>query len=144
MIRKHFFKLGILLLLLWLVSACVPKTSPPPIANPESTIAVPELPFGDNPDPTQCGIPIQWGKNNQAWLNGFYEGKLIQPTVFLYDSHLRNSVTGSALSGTEVEILLYQQNPVLDFYLVQTVNIDPPQEGWVPSPFLQFEPVAND
>lgn len=131
-------------LLLWLVSACTPKATPLPITNLGNTLAVPELPFGDNPDPTLCGIPIQWGKNNQAWLNGVYEGELIQPTVFLYDSHLRKSVVGSMPSGTKIEILLYQQNPVLDFYLVHTIDIDPPQEGWVPDPFLQFEPVTSN
>ncbi|MGD1994573.1 MAG: DUF3179 domain-containing (seleno)protein, partial [Anaerolineae bacterium] len=89
-------------------------------------------------DPSQCGIPTPWGKDEPAWLTGYYEGQLIQPTVYLYDSHLRNEVTGTAAHGTEVRILLYQSNPELDYYLVETVD-GSDQEGWVPAPFLSFE-----
>jgi hypothetical protein len=102
---------------------------------------VPELPFPDNPDPTQCGIPIRWGNEVPASLSGYYEGELVQPTVYLYDSHLRQSVSGAAPSGTQVHIVLYQQNPALDFYLVETVGVAPLQKGWVPAPFLVFEPL---
>ena len=28
---------------------------------------VPDLPFPDNPDPTQCGIPAPWSGETQAW-----------------------------------------------------------------------------
>jgi hypothetical protein len=38
---------------------------------------VPELPFPDNPDPSQCGIPIQWGAEEPAWLSGIYDGELV-------------------------------------------------------------------
>jgi hypothetical protein len=100
---------------------------------------VPDLPFPDNPDPSLCGIPIQWGIDDPAWLNGYYEGELIQPN--LYDSHLRYSITGAVQSGTEVQILLYQQNPELDYYLVRTIDQNESQEGWVPAPFLSFVPV---
>jgi len=103
---------------------------------------VPPLPFDDNPDPSQCGIPVQWGDvDNQAWLSGMWEGDLIQREVLVYDSHLRISVTGGAPHGTEVEIILFQENPVLDYYLVRIPG-DSPQEGWVPEPFLSFTPVA--
>ena len=101
---------------------------------------VPDLPFADNPDPTVCGIPVQWGSDSPAWLNGIYDGELLQSEVLLYDSHQRFSLTGSAPHGTQVEILLYQENPVLDFYLVKTTGPDP-QEGWIPAPFLSFDPV---
>jgi hypothetical protein len=102
---------------------------------------VPDLPFDDNPDPSQCGIPVQWGDNGQAWLSGTWEGELIQPDVLLYNSHLRTSVTASAAHGSEVEILLFQENPVLDYYFVRIPG-DPTQEGWVPGPFLSFDPVT--
>lgn len=102
---------------------------------------VPALPFPDNPDPTACGIPTQWGLDDPAWLAGRYEGEMVQPTVYLYDSHLRFEVTGKAPHGSEVKILLYQGNPVVDYYLVKTTDTDAPQEGWVPAPFLSFEPI---
>ncbi|MFZ0544680.1 MAG: hypothetical protein WAM60_04550 [Candidatus Promineifilaceae bacterium] len=102
---------------------------------------VPQLPFPDNPDPSQCGIPTKWGGNNQAWLNGIYEGKLVQPVVLLYDSHLRFNITAEAPHGSEVEIILYQNNPVTDYYLVKIVGADTPNEGWVPAPFLSFNPL---
>ena len=102
---------------------------------------VPGLPFDDNPDPAQCGIPVQWGESdNTGWLTGYWEGDLIQAEVLLYDSHLRTSLTGGAPHGTEVEIVLFQENPVLDYYFVRIPG-DPIQEGWVPEPFLSFEPV---
>jgi hypothetical protein len=103
---------------------------------------VPSLPFDDNPDPSQCGIPVQWGDvDNRAWLSGMWDGELIQREVLVYDSHLRISVTGGAPHGTEVEIILFQENPVLDYYLVRIPG-DSPQEGWVPEPFLSFAPIA--
>lgn len=105
---------------------------------------VPDLPFPDNPDPDQCGIPIEWGEDGQAWLNGYYEGDLIQPIVFLYDSHLRLNVKGKAPHGSEVRVILYQSNPVLDYYMVQIVGEQgPDSQGWVPAPLLSFEPVDS-
>jgi hypothetical protein len=110
----------------------------------ERSSAVPDLPFPDNPDPDQCGIPIEWGSDNQAWLSGLYEGELIEPTVHLYDSHLRLEVTAEAPHGAEVEVLLYQQNPVLDYYLVNIQGQSGQgSQGWVPAPFLSFEPVQD-
>lgn len=104
--------------------------------------AVPELPFADNPDPTQCGIPIQWGDaNNIAYLNGIYDGVMVQQDVLLYDSHLRLGITGQAPHGAEVEIVLYQQNPVIDYYFVKVASDRERSEGWVPAPFLSFEAI---
>ena len=102
---------------------------------------VPDLPFADNPDPDACGIPRPWGDGGQAWLTGTWEGELIEPEVLLYDSHLRRSITGSAPHGSEVRIVLFQENPTLDYYLVEVVN-DPTQDGWVPAPFLSLDPVV--
>jgi hypothetical protein len=48
---------------------------------------------------------------------------------------------GSTPHGTEVRILLCQSNPELDYYLVHTEGHELPQEGWIPAPFLTFEPV---
>ena len=103
---------------------------------------IPELPFADNPDPDECGIPRAWGEDDQAWLSGYYQGEMVEPVVHLYDSHLRNEVQARAPHGREVEIKLYQKNPVLDYYLVKiTGKSGPGSEGWVPAPFLSFEPV---
>lgn len=101
------------------------------------SIRVPALPFPDNPDPNACGVPQRWGSDVPAQLTGSYEGELVQPVVFLYDSHSRRAVTGQAKSGTAVRVLLFQDNPTLNFYLVKTLG-EKPQEGWVPAPFLQL------
>jgi hypothetical protein len=104
---------------------------------------VPDLPFDDNPDPSQCGIPVQWGQaNNQAWLSGIWEDELIQPEVLLYESHLRTSVVGGSPHGTEVRIVLFQENPILDYYYVQIRTEETSSAGWVPEHFLSFDPVA--
>ena len=50
---------------------------------------------------------------------------------------MRLSITGAAPTGSRVWILLYQQNPVLGFYMVESLDLDSPQEGWVPAPFMQ-------
>ncbi len=101
---------------------------------------VPNLPFDDNPDPNQCGIPVRWGVDDPAWVTGMWEGELIQPEVLLYDSHSRLSISGRLEHGSEVVIVLFQENPVLDYYLVRSTRGD--VEGWIPSPFLAFEPVT--
>ena len=117
-----------------------------PTLNPALVRApdVPALPFPDNPDPTLCGIPTPWGdSNNRAWLTGIYDGELVEPEVLLYDSHSRLAITARAPHGAPVEIVLYQANPVLDYYLVNVLDAagDKLGEGWVPGPFLSFEPV---
>lgn len=100
---------------------------------------VPKLPFPDNPDLSQCGIPTPWGGKDPAWLDGHYRGKLIQPVVFLYDSHARNRVVDRAKSGTQVRIILFQANPKLNYYFVRTIGLEPVQEGWVPAPFVRLK-----
>lgn len=135
-------------------TATLPPTRPQPTPNMTATSFVinyvatvdaqrspdvPPLPFADNPDPLQCGIPITWTDDSPAWLSGIYEGELVQPTVYLYDSHLRLNITAQALHGSEVDVLLFQQNPVTNYYLVKIVGAEAPNEGWVPAPFLSFE-----
>jgi hypothetical protein len=102
---------------------------------------VPELPFPDNPDPSLCGIPSQWSGETRAWLNGYYQGELVQPVVFLYDSHSRLRITARAPHGAEVNVILYQVNPTVNYYLVKVVGVEGPHEGWIPAPFLSFDPV---
>lgn len=125
-------------------SAVIAATHPPLEPTYAAMIAerrdpdVPSLPFPDNPDPSQCGIPTPWGPDNQAWLTGIYEGEMVQPEVMLYDSHLRMDIVAQATHGSEVEIILYQQNPVTDYYLVKIVGAESPNEGWVPGPFLSI------
>lgn len=105
---------------------------------------VPPLPFDDNPDPTECGIPQPWGTdNNRAYLTGYYDGELYQDPVLLYDSHSRLDVVAQAPHGTSVEIVLAQANPVLNYYMVRLPASDDPegetQSGWIPAPFLSFD-----
>lgn len=142
-----------LVLMLWLLVACASATAVPPHPPLDATYAaqlaalrdpaVPELPFPDNPDPSQCGIPSRWGQEDLAWLTGLYEGQMVQEEVLLYDSHLRLKITASAPHGSQVRVLLFQQNPVIDYYLVKVAGAEPPNEGWVPAPFLSFEAVET-
>lgn len=103
---------------------------------------VPPLPFPDNPDPNACGIPAPYGAS-PGWVTGVYQGQMIEPTVLLYDSHERLHITGAVVSGTPVQVELYQSNPVLDFYYVQADTPSGLEKGWVPAPFLQFTPPAG-
>lgn len=101
----------------------------------------PALPFDDNPDPNACGIPELWTSSEPAWISGYYEGTLVQPIVYLYDSHLRREVIGQIPSGSRIEISLSQSNPVLNYYRVRSLDVSPVQDGWAPAPFVSFEPV---
>lgn len=122
--------------------AVVEAEQPPTVTPAALPISVPPLPFDDNPDPDQCGIPTAWGKDDPAWLTGVWEGELIQPVVYLYDSHLRREVVGQIPHGGRVEIQLFQSNPVLHFYRVRSLDEDVTQEGWVPAPFVSLDPVV--
>lgn len=105
-------------------------------------LPVPTLPFADNPDPDECGIPQRWGSDNAAWLTGVYDGDMHQPIVYLYDGHGRSKVMAAALHGTQVEVLMFQANPVLNYYYVRIPNAPEGQQlGWVPAPFLSLEPL---
>lgn len=158
---ERLVTVGTVLIAVFLLGAACGESQPAPTATPAAqetpwptlvpsyatqvaekrSPEVPALPFPNNPDPSECGIPTQWGKDEPAWLTGRYAGEMVQPTVYLYDSHLRFEVTGKAPHGSEVKIELYQGNPVLDYYFVKTVNTDQVQKGWVPAPFLSLEPV---
>ncbi len=94
----------------------------------------PPLPFADNPDPTLCGIPTR--DDRRGIVHGEVDGELVGPIIYLYDSHARERITGQIYPGSEVTILLRQSNPMLDYYFVKTVNVEPPQEGWIPAPFV--------
>ena len=110
------------------------------LETPSEQIEVPDLPFPDNPDPEACGIPQRFGSDDAAWLDGRWQGELIQPTVFFYDSHLRREVRGMLPTGSEVRVVLFQDNPVLNYYLVEGTAADgTTQRGWVPAPFVVFE-----
>jgi hypothetical protein len=98
---------------------------------------VPDLPFPDDPDPSACGIPTPW-HDDDAQIDGTFQGQLVEPTVYLYDSHQRLHITGAVSSGTPVQVELYQSNPVLDFYYVRADTPAGPRTGWVPAPFLRF------
>lgn len=110
--------------------------APSPTAAPPS---VPPLPFADNPDPTQCGIPVVWGLDDPAWITGYYQGEVIQPVVYLYDSHARREVVGQIPHGGRVRIVLSQANPALDYYHVRSLDLQPAQSGWVPAPFVLLD-----
>lgn len=98
---------------------------------------VPELPFPDNPDPNACGIPTVWN-GETVQIEGTFQGQLVEPTVYLYDSHERLHIAGAVPSGTTARVELYQGNPVLDFYYVRADTPAGPQSGWVPAPFLRL------
>lgn len=100
---------------------------------------IPALPFPDNPDPSLCGIPTPWGREEIVRLDGHYQGRLVEPLVYIYESHARQKVVGRAPSGARVRILLFQANPKLNYYLVRTVNLPKNLEGWVPAPFVKLK-----
>ncbi len=120
------------------LTACT-RTAPPVTTAPTDPLptVVPPLPFADNPDPTLCGIPEP--DDRQGMVSGEYEGKLVQPIVYLYNSHLMNAITGQVYPGTQVKIELSQNNPTLNFYFVKTIGVEPAQSGWIPAPFLLIE-----
>ncbi len=150
-----WFLLALLVLAWWSVGVAESVTHPtPPETAPESTplntgattdpttpaapFAGPALPFGDNPDPSQCGIPQPLGPGVLGEVDGHYQGVLVAPQVYLYDSHLRQAVRGTLPTGSRVTVVLYQSNPMLDFYLVRADTPTGVLEGWVPGPFLRI------
>jgi hypothetical protein len=150
-LMKLWFSIGVVLVLL--ASACsgAATTTIPPTPSPGTTAGelelqrdadVPDLPFPDNADPNACGIPTPYG-GGTAWVTGVYQGQMVEPMVLLYDSHERLHITGAVPSGTPVQVQLYQGNPVLDFYYVQSDTPNGPEKGWVPAPFLQFSPPSS-
>ncbi len=100
------------------------------------------LPFVDNPDPTLCGIPEP--DERTGTVTGEYDGKLVQPVVYLYNSHLRSEIVGQLYPGTRVQIELSQSNPALNYYFVRSLGVSPTQAGWIPAPFLEIEKHYGD
>jgi hypothetical protein len=47
-------------------------------------------------------------------------------------------VVGQIPDGGRVQILLFQSNPVLDYYLVRSLDLPEAQEGWAPAPFVDL------
>jgi len=149
-LMKLWFSIGVVLVLLASACSSVATSTILPTPTPgtgaelelQRDADVPDLPFPDNPDPNACGIPTPYG-GSTAWVTGVYQGQMIEPTVFLYDSHERLHITGSVASGTPVQVQLYQGNPVLDFYYVQSDTPNGPEKGWVPAPFLQLNPPSS-
>jgi hypothetical protein len=136
--RSGNIAVGLLLVVALLLAAgCM--SAPAVIAAPTDSIpeTPPPLPFNDNPDPTLCGIPTQ--DNRRGVVHGEVNGEPVGPIIYFYDSHLRQNVTGQIFPGAEVKILLSQSNPTLDYYFVKTINVEPPQEGWVPAPFVAVQ-----
>ena len=119
-----------------LVLAPMAAAAGAPHSTAGKSIPVPPLPFPSHNDPSLCGIPQPMGNGVTGTLDGHYQGKLVEPTVYLYDSHLRNAVTGEAPSGTRVQVLYYQSNPTLDYYMVRVHTARGSFDGWVPAPFL--------
>ncbi|MDF1524520.1 MAG: hypothetical protein P1P87_17085 [Trueperaceae bacterium] len=97
---------------------------------------VPELPFGTNPDPDLCGIPVPMGDGFEGVLHATFDGVVQEELVHLVDSHLRAEVTGHVPAGSRVEVALFQENPELDFYFVRWHGPDGIESGWVPAPYL--------
>lgn len=122
-------------LLALLLAACGQTVQAAPADPLPETI--PALPFPDNPDPTLCGIPTPDDRMGVA--TGDVDGQVIRPIVYLYDSHLRNAITGQIYPGTQVQIKLSQSNPELNYYFVESINVEPKQSGWVPAPFVRVE-----
>ena len=127
----------VLVLVLTMAIGCAQVETAPSAAPIDPLPAkAPPLPFADNPDPSQCGIPQP--DDRSAVATGEYEGELVQPIVYLYDSHLRREVTGHVYPGTKLHVELRQSNPELNYYFVRTINVEPAQSGWIPEPFMEF------
>jgi hypothetical protein len=108
------------------------------LPGPDAPIAVPDFVFDDNPDPDECGIPQSMGGGYRGTLHGSVDGVVVEPMVYLYGSHLRAEVRGTVRAGSVVEVVMYQSNPVLDYYLVRFRSEDGRSvEGWVPAPLLE-------
>ncbi len=127
---------AILFIVAWMTGACIaPQANTAPDAPfPQE---IPPLPFADNPDPTLCGLPQSDGR--KGVITGEYNSEVVQPIVYLYNSHLRESIVGQVYPGTKVKITLRQSNPSLDYFFVETIDVDPPQKGWAPAPFVEIE-----
>ena len=97
---------------------------------------VSDFPFATNPDPDLCGIPMPKGEGFHGVLHATFEGVLQVEVVHLFDSHLRAAVTGHVPAGASVEVVLFQDDPELDFFFVRWNGPDGTESVWAPAPFL--------
>lgn len=130
-----------------LLLAAFTLMAPAPMAQAETLvlpaagapIPVPPFPFDDLPDTVTCSVPQPLGSGVSGTLHGELGGALVEPMVYLYDSLRRSRVMGMVAAGSEVEVVLKQLNPVIDFFLVRYRSHDGRSvEGWVPAPFLRL------
>lgn len=99
--------------------------------------ARPMLPFPDNADSRQCGIPTPLGAAYEGELTGMYDGQLFEPEVRLYDSHARMRVVARIKAGSRVRGVLLVTGPQLNYLLVEARVGGRPLEGWVPQPYFR-------
>lgn len=102
----------------------------------EHVLAKPVLPFPDNADSRQCGIPNRLGDTYEGQLSGVYGGQMVEPLVYLYDSHARDQVVARVKSGTKARGVLLVVGPQLNYLLVKTDMNGRTVQGWVPEPFF--------
>ena len=99
--------------------------------------ARPALPFSDNLDLTQCGIPTVLGDEFTGELSGIYGGKLQEALVRLYDSHARAEVVARVWTSTPARAVLRVSGPQLSYLLVKLEVGGQSLEGWVPEPYFK-------
>ncbi len=102
--------------------------------------ARPALPFPDNADPRQCGIPTRLGDRYHGTLQGRYHEQLFEPLVRLYDSHSRTRVVATVKSGTPAYGVLLVTGRQLNYLLVKVTRDGRTVEGWVPQPYFRLDP----
>ncbi|GHF65532.1 hypothetical protein HNQ07_004737 [Deinococcus metalli] len=69
----------------------------------------PALPFPDNPDANQCGLPVLL--NARGTVTGTYQGHVYEQVVRLYDSHARQHVVALVPRNTPAHALLMVSGP---------------------------------
>ena len=108
-----------------------------PPANLSASDVRPHLPFPDNLDQSQCGIPTVLGGEFAGELSGSYGGELQEALVRLYDSHARAEVVGRAWTGSPARALLMVSGPQLSYLLVRVKVGHQELEGWIPAPYFK-------
>lgn len=97
----------------------------------------PALPFPDNPDANQCGLPVK--VNARGTISGMYQGRTYEPQVRLYDSHARLKVLALVPGGTSGLALLQVSGPRLNYLLVRVQVQGKTLEGWLPEPYFKTQ-----
>lgn len=96
----------------------------------------PVLPFSDNPDTNQCGLPVIL--NTRGTVTGTYQGRVYEQPVRLYDSHARQGVVALVPQNTPARALLLVSGPRLNHVLVQLRVNARTVEGWLPDPYFTY------